>query len=121
MKVELNIEDQDIIDVLITALEGGSNYWYNLPELDMVKCHQYPNKSFAISEKVGKAVLEYNEVIPVYDIEDEDNHLGDISQNNIKRGLQLFINDNRCWIPDMDAEQADIFFQFVVMGELIYG
>jgi hypothetical protein len=120
MKIELNIPDQNIIDVMVTALEGGSNYWYNLPNIEMARKH-YKDSGLAGSEKVIKAVLEHNEVIPVYDIEDEDNHLGDISQANIKRGLQLFMDDDRAWTPDMDAEQADVFFQFVVMGELVYG
>jgi hypothetical protein len=121
MKVELNIADQDIIDVLVTALEGGSNYWYNLPDVTMARKHYKNVTSLAVSEKVIKAVLEHNEIIPVYDVEDEDNHLGDISQANIKRGLQLFMDDDRAWTPDMDAEQADVFFQYVVMGELVYG
>jgi len=119
MKVELNIPDQDIIDIMVTALEGGSNYWYNLPNTSAAK--KYNDPQFALSELITKAVLEHDEKFQVYDIEDEDTLLGEISQENFKRGLQMFLDDDRIWTPDMDAEQADVFFQFVVMGEIVYG
>jgi len=121
MKVELDIPDQDIIDVMVTALEGGSNYWYDLPDTSMVRKHYGKETNLSGAEKVVKAVLEHNEVVPVYDIEDDDYHLGDISQKNFKRGLQLFMADDRTWEADMDAGEADVFFQFVVMGEIVYG
>lgn len=126
MKVEIEIQDQDIIDVMVTALEGGSNYWYYLPDLSMVREHfpkgEKPSiNQLAMSEKITKAVLEHGAVVPVYDVEDDDNHLGDISQENIKRGLQLFMDDKRAWDPGMDAGEADVFFQYVVMSEIVYG
>ena len=121
MKLEIEIPDTQIVNIFITALEGGSNYWYNLPDIQMARKH-YKDSGLAGSEKVIKAVLEHNEVIPVYDLEDEDSKLGEISQANIKRGIQLFLNDgDRAWDEGMDAGEADVFFQYVVMGEIVFG
>ena len=115
MKIELEIEDQIIIDLMITALEGGSNYWYYLPDTDMVK--KYSN--FALSENIAKSVLD-GAIIPVYDIEDDHEFLGNITIENIKRGIKKFILDGYN-INVFDAGDADVFFQYVVMNDLIFG
>ena len=40
MKIEIEINDIDIINLLDGALEGGSNYWYFLPDLSMLKINK---------------------------------------------------------------------------------
>jgi hypothetical protein len=118
MKVEIEFNNQDIIDCLITALEGGSNYWYWLPDTSFKK--HYEGTELSLSEKVTKSVLENNEVVPVQDLETRE-HLGDISQATIARGIQLFIENGGEFTPDMDAGEADTLFQYIVMGELVFG
>jgi len=114
----VEFEPQDIIDVLITALEGGSNYWYQFGDSNE-GISKFTDKS--LSECVGLSVLEKGAIVPIYDYEDENELLGTISKENIERGLKLFIEDGRCFEPEMDAEDADIFFQFVVMGKIVFG
>ena len=116
MKIkQLEIKDEDIIDVIVTALEGGSNYWYNLPDLSMVEkiAGKAKSERIAISALNGKS-------IPVYDIEEEDEHLGDISAENIERGIKLYIEDGREFDAGMDADEADVLFQYMVMGEITF-
>jgi len=126
MKIEIIIPDQEIEDALITALEGGSNYWYFIPDVQVAQRH-YKETSLALSQKVIRAVLEHNETIDVYDVEDENTHLGSITQANIQRGFQLWFaytqehDDAIIFDPGMDADAADILFQYIVMGELVYG
>jgi len=85
MEIRVNIPDQDIIDCLITALEGGSNYWYHLPDLSMTK---YP------AEDSGEANIFHSVMdgveIPVEDIE-TNKLLGYITKENIERGIKLFL------------------------------
>ena len=125
MKVTINIPDQVIIDSISTALEGGSNYWYNLPVLSMIEKtkRKYLAETLFISAINGAQ-------IPVEDIDefDEDSDdfeaIGYISKENIERGIQLYIeNENRLPTDDdpLDAEEADIFFQYIVLGEIVYG
>jgi len=119
--MEIDISNQVIEDILITALEGGSNSWYFLPDITMATKH-YKGTTLAGSEKVIRAVLDHNEVIPVHDAEEEEIKLGDLSQENIKRGIQLFFDrEDLSFTADMDAGEADTFFQYVVMGELVFG
>jgi len=117
MKIKANIPDQDIIDCLVTALEGGSNYWYNMPDLTMLRSYK---EALALSERVAMSALD-GENIPVYDIEDEEELLGFISKANIEQGIKLFVEDGREFDPGMDADEADVLFQFIVMGEVVYG
>lgn len=119
MKVEANIPDQEIIDALIGAFEGGSNYWYNMPDLVMVP----KIEGKYISERIIMAALDGAE-IPVYDIEeDEDSDpLGYISKENIKRGVELYLRDyGRIQADEMDAGDSDTLLQLIVMGEVVYG
>ena len=118
IKLEKEIKDEDIVDALITALEGGSNYWYFLPDVDMVK--SYPDKS--LSEAIILNVLEDETIaVPVIDLDDEEDLLGYISKQNIMEGLELFISNGNQFDPAMDAEEADILFQYVVMKDIIFG
>ena len=117
MKIKaIEISNEDIVNVIVTALEGGSNYWYNLPDLSMVDRVKGKSQSenIALSALNGKA-------IPVNDLEDEDEHLGDLSAENIERGIKLFIEDGREFDAGIDADEADVLFQFMVMGEIVFG
>ena len=125
MQVIINIPDQVIIDSISTALEGGSNYWYNLPDLSMVE--KIEEKYLA--ERLFISVMNSAQ-IPVENIDefDEDSDdfeaIGYISKENIERGIQLYIeNGNKLPTDDdpSDGEEADIFFQYIVLGEIVYG
>jgi len=117
--ISVDVPIETVKDLFIAALEGGSNYWYYLPELEMVRKPEY--KGLSLAEKICRAVIEQGEVVPVHDIEDDTDKLGEISRENIERGLRLFIQNNSWPDSDMDAGQADTFFQLVVMGEEVYG
>lgn len=115
MEITIEIKNEDISDILITALEGGSNYWYLL-ETEGKVFKRSSDKS--LSESVIAAVLEKGEEFDVYDIEEEDLLLGQLSRENIKRGIILSLKEGINPFQCLDADQADVFFQHVVMGEV---
>lgn len=123
-------------DILITALEGGSNYWYNLPKIDHIKRYQgeyYPEvhgeeKFFCgtFTEVILPAIL-HGEIIEVEDIETEE-LLGVLSNERLRKGIEAYVEDGGYCTDflfneeaDYDAGDADIVFQFIVMGEVVYG
>ena len=117
MKVEVEIFDCDIVDMIVTAIEGGSNYWYFLPDLSMLK--EFVGKDQ--SEKIGLSALD-GAVIPVHDLEDQNEKLGDISKENIERGVKLYLQAGNAFNTETnDAYDADLFLQYVVMGEINFG
>lgn len=117
MKVTVEFEDQDVEDILITAMEGGSNYWYYLDTAGKV-FERSPEKS--LTEDIITAVLEKGEEFDIYDIEEEDQVLGKLSRENIERGIALCLKGGVNPFQDMDAGTADVFFQCAVMGEVVF-
>lgn len=116
MKMTIDFPDQTIRDILITALEGGSNYWYDFPDVRKARKIKAP---VSLGEKIIEAVLA-GESFKVEDIETGEK-LGELNQAGIQRAVQKFLDDERIIDPGMDAGDADAFFQFAVMGELVYG
>lgn len=122
VKMEYEIPYTDIVDFITCALEGGSNYWYYLPDLSMLSKHIESGDQPYLVDRIVKAVLVGGESVPVYDIEDPENKLGDISQESIQRGFQLYAEAGNPLDPgDADADNADILFQLIVMGEVTFG
>ena len=115
IETEIEISNEDIIDVLTTALEGGSNYWYNFDDLSMIN----DDYTLLTDEVIYSALQGIN--IPVFDIDDSSNLLGFLSKNTIEQGIKLFIEAGYSFEPDMDADDADILFQYIVLGDIIYG
>lgn len=116
MRIEIEIKDKDIVDALCTALEGGSNYWYWIEELP-----EGLSNEFSTSESIINWILCNPEnKIEITDVE-TDEILGYLCKDNIKLGLELFIENDHIFDPAMDANKADILFQYIVMGEVVYG
>lgn len=121
---------EEMKDLLITAIEGGSNYWYNLPDLTMIKRTGKNLDGLALAEKIFlNLYLDKSLKIPVSDIEgeDDDENLGFISYVNLLRADEVLKNEENKWIiadvksENWDASTADVWFQLVVLGEVVYG
>ena len=121
LKLELLSEEQKL-DLLITALEGGSNYWYYLNDLSMliVKSDFQTPLVNIIWETVKNGVE-----VPVFDKENKSEILGKISLENIDKAEVLMATQfKRHYIDAIsdrgDATTADIWFQLVVMQKIIF-
>lgn len=120
------ITDQRREDMIVGALEGGSNYWYWIGEEAcriMDKACIDHKEPFAI--RFWKTI-QAGKTLPVHDIEDIDNKLGDISLQSIEEGERLMIVKYPKHYLDIineedDAITADVWFQFCTLKNLIYG
>lgn len=125
--------------LLVSALEGGSNYWYTEAHYKLPKGTTY--KDFQEGGKHTDPNDYYHplEIIPFVEgcaltvlVEDFDGKNNDkpkrweLDTAKMKRGLELmaekyphhwadFINEND------DAITADVWFQLSLFGELIFG
>lgn len=125
------------LDMLTGALEGGSNYWYfigedayeeiekHLPGFSLR--HDVKSKFYDIPfvDLMWRAV-SLGASIPIRDAEDHDSILGYFSLENIEaREPLLYVHHTNFYLDiineDDDAETADIWFQYCVLGEVIYG
>jgi hypothetical protein len=119
-QVKVDITFEQFKDVIITALEGGSNYWYTINSIDIppkyVGCGSRVDR---IAEKLWDDP-EYK--LPIYDVEDDSEQLGELSMqgflDNAVKDIWAF---NEMLNGEFDANTADILFQLAIMGEIVYG
>lgn len=112
------MKKQMIENLLINALEGGSNYWYFLPDISMVKRN---GTEFTLTEDIILSVYR-GAKIPVSDTE-TGNALGFLSTEGIIKAVKLMHDHHPRHYADVlkeedDATTADVFFQLSVMGEI---
>lgn len=125
----VDITDQRIKDLLCSAIEGGSNYWYTIAG------YVYPDGKTAADYK-GEEDPRYM-LLPLveggavqFETHDDDEIKGAkswlLNLDSIKRGFEVmrdkyprhfanFISEND------DAETGDVFLQSCLFGELVFG
>jgi len=129
MEVKINISREVLEDVFVTALEGGSNYWYFLPDhsIEAIRRAVPKEEDPYLSTAILKAILDHDVKIAVNDADDEDEVIGVITKGTMQNRLQMLADSELKWALDAhikeqgDADSADIVFQYITMGEVIYG
>ena len=131
MEITINqsISREVLEDIFVTALEGGSNYWYYLPEESIIAIRKAVPKSEDpyISTAILKAILDHDVKVLVNDAEQEDELIGIISKSTMQARLQLLSDSDSRWALEShvreegDASSADVVFQYLAMGEVVYG
>jgi len=130
MKLEIELSREVLEDIFVTAIEGGSNYWYYLSydAIKKIRSAVPKNKEPYISTAVLTAILDYNVEVPINDAENEEDIIGYISIKTMQERLQSLYNDSdyrwaleRHINAEGDADSADVVFQYLAMGEVVYG
>tara|TARA_R110002012_G_scaffold10029_1_gene46708 strand:- start:1846 stop:2274 length:429 start_codon:yes stop_codon:yes gene_type:complete len=136
-KMDVSIPLEAIEEVLVTALEGGINYWGCLDGEDISVFHKWFEEKIEAGELKRDDSVHYGWMdamfqgcphkIAVYDVED-DEPLGYLSMENIGKGLQLAMRDYQSvyaqHFPEYDngdVISADVLFQLMTMGDVVYG
>jgi hypothetical protein len=122
--------DRDILEnIFVTALEGGSNYWYYLSEhaVNIIRSYVPSGVEKCLSVAIFMAI-ELGAEVPINDAEDEDEVLGELSMENIATRLQKLYDDTNYSSSleleiqgNGDAYSSDVVFQYLVMGEIVFG
>jgi hypothetical protein len=124
--LKLEITEDVLENIFVTAIEGGSDYWAYITRSDAFKKFKETSKEYSFSENVLKFVLSGGDMV-VEDIQEEGEVLGSINKANIELGLNTLLNsDNKRHLfamlnEDYDAENADVCFQYIVLNDLVYG
>lgn len=126
LEIKHEFTPKQISDLLCSALEGGSNYWAEI--VGKVEPKNWNNTPEVEERKFTHISYPMNEggELHIKDIEEENGKILILNIYKIKTGLkrmakkypkqfQNIIEDN------YDANDADIFFQFAVLGDCIYG
>jgi hypothetical protein len=115
-------------NLIVTALEGGSNYWYMI-DLDnstgFIK--KYADDSRPKSIRIADALYNNEESsVTILDTEDEEETLGVLTHQSVRKTLEDFPKDHQWALDnvlngDYDANDADVVFQVLVMDDVVYG
>ena len=107
--VPVNVDDQLILDILTTSMEGGSNYWIESCNLDRDENDL----------SVMKAEIH---------TKDGENFVAD--KNTIISGIKMMLNSDNNYLvgialniilqEDYDAGDADAAIQYGLFKELVY-
>jgi hypothetical protein len=128
IEVKQKISQEVLEDIFVTALEGGSNYWYFLSEeaVKLIRDAVPKSEDPHLSTSILKAILKGVEV-PINDADNEDDVIGTISLNTMEERLQkLADSQNKSALirhieEEGDADSADTVFQYLAFGEIVYG
>lgn len=128
--LKLDVSREVLESIFITAIEGGSNYWYYIGE-EAVKAinNVCPRASgMAFSERVFTAVYDYGVEVALHDIEDIDGEpIGILSKDTFKERLERCANEGGMWALQQeideqgDATTSDAVFQYLALNDLVYG
>lgn len=115
---ESEINPEDINDLMVTALEGGINYWCRKAIIDYVPEDQRDNVQYT-SDAIG-----YDGSLILYDAESDDKYL--LNQEKFLEGIKMAMehfgySSFEDLFDNHDAETADCIVQFALFGEIVYG
>lgn len=129
IKITKTIPRNILEDVFITAIEGGSNYWYYLPDesVEAIRKAVPKEEDPYLSTAILKAILDHDVKVAINDAEDEENVVGVITRSTMQSRLQLLADSEENYALEAhlreqgDAGTADVVFQYIAMGEVVYG
>lgn len=130
MKIALTktIDDQVLENIFVTAIEGGSNYWYFLSDEAIAIIRRYVPVSDDpyLSTAIYKAI-KLGAIIPINDAENEEDVIGELTITTFATRLQKMYDDGNGDALEAeireegDAGTSDIVFQYLAMGEIVFG
>ena len=129
MKINLAVSRETMENIFVTALEGGSNYWYYLSKEAVITVRSAVPKSEEpyLSVAVFKAVYDHDVEVPINDIENPSEVLGVLRKSELQERINKMIKDGHGDAifseikEEGDANTSDIIFQYLVMNEITFG
>ena len=111
-KVELT--RQDIDDLMVTALEGGINYWCR-----KARVLQCPEEYTYASD-----VISRNGTLELYDIESSDKWV--LTLESFMKGVKWYCEKYKYTnaedlMDNHDADTADAIVQYALFNEIVFG
>ena len=122
-KFTVRVSNEDIDDIVCTALEGGIGYWCYRAEVEGEYLGEYA------SDQISRGGT-----LKLYDAESDD--VWDLDKAKLLNGISLAITNGFLleykWVKfkneiitidtyQVDAEVADAIIQYALFGELVFG
>ncbi len=117
IEMDVTITQQDIDNLMCTALEGGINYWCREAKVVGEFLGEYGSEQIS---RGGSLLLR----------DAETDERWELTLEKFLKGIELYIKENgRVMIEDfklmdygeLDAGDADCIVQYALFGKLVYG
>lgn len=112
----LTLTEEDITDIVITAIEGSINYWACLDNTG--KEFENTPKDESVSETVAKILLDGGKV--TFIDEEDDYARYELTLKKLLRGIRKYASEGGFDMDLLDSDMADCIVQYAVFGELVY-
>jgi hypothetical protein len=124
IKIEqtLKLNANDIHNIMVNALEGGSNYWIGLDSVNHPFLSSKP-KGLPTSVYVADCLLVGGSV-EFYDIEEPDDEHFTLTLQKLRDGIKIYMDKGHTieYFKDQkDAGDDDCILQYSLFGKLVYG
>ena len=118
-RFNLTVTQQDIDDIMCTALEGGITYWCCVAKVVGKRLGEYA------SEQIGRGGE-----LKLYDAESDD--VWTLNRDKLLNGIKLWAEwggdpcsairgNGTLDTSEIDAEIADTIVQYALFGEVVFG
>jgi hypothetical protein len=120
LTVEVGITQKDLFNLIVSAIEGGSNYWCEIisywPETGKPT---YEDDKYSYAD----AIFQFNGNLVLRDLEEQKDHV--LNLDKINKGLHVLAQKYPYHLgnilkEDADAITADVFLQACLFGKIIY-
>lgn len=116
VEVEVSLTQQDIDDIMVTALEGGICYWCRKAEVVGEYLGEYASDQIS---RGGSLVLHDAESTQTWELNREKFLKG--VKLYFEHGCNMQVEGGCIDTGDIDASDADCIVQFAIFGEVVYG
>jgi hypothetical protein len=118
------VSEQDVIDLIVTAVEGGINYWCPAIKIKVGVCSDFTTRS----ERLADVILKGSTLLLAVDEDEtgneEDFHWHELDKAKLQVGFDKFFaraHDKVRLDPgDWDVEVADGIIQMSIFGDIVY-
>lgn len=117
-KVEIPMTEENIENIMVTAIEGGINYWGYLVKVGENWVDK--PKNVPPSQWATKLLLEGKNVT-IEELEEQEEHI--LTLEKVIKGFEQNYKE-RTWDNDIengDAETASCIIQYALFGDVVYG
>ena len=134
LKPMANLSRPEMESELISALGGGSNYWYWIPTTEVMKVRDATPEmeGSPLAFRIMKAVMERGVRMGVTDVNEPNpetqNPLGYLTRDSMLSAMSKMMKPEggnrrmaaQILAGDSDADTGDVWFQFAVMGKQVF-
>lgn len=117
---------EDIADLIVTALEGGINYWCRKA---VIKKNAVTGDYFGVKPedqdkvKYASDVISYGGTLILFDAETPDKW--ELTPENVQKGIQMYCENHDIAPSELmdfyDAGDADCIIQYALFGKIVFG